>query len=195
MRNMNVNIIEKPKKNIKYEIKVRNPEDVMTIEDVHAIRNAMREHLLFLGLDRRNNLRNVSLLGIGSSCDLLIDSKEIVRMALFSASDKVILVHNHPSNSLEPSSSDLHLTNSTKNILNVFNVELVDHIIVSEYGYLSMEKQKNLGENYVEDALENMTKGLLIEENDRLKNEISELKEQLKVKEYLIAEQNDELEM
>ena len=105
----------------------------------------MREHLLFIGLDNKNNVRNISLLGIGSTCDVVIDTKEIIRVALFSASEKVILVHNHPSNSTNPSKADLHLTNITKPLLNVFNIELIDHIIVTEKEYISMAKNtKNI---------------------------------------------------
>ena len=95
---MNINIMEKPKKNISDDIKVTCSSDIVKLKDVQEIRNAVREHLLFIGLDNRNNIRNITLLGIGTACNVIIDSKEIIRAALFSASDKVVLVHNHPSN-------------------------------------------------------------------------------------------------
>ena len=105
---MNVDIIEKPKKNISEDIKVGSSTDIVNLKDVQEIRNAIREHLLFIGLDNRNNVRNITLLGIGTSCNVVIDTKEIIRTALYSASDKVILVHNHPSNNLEPSKDVFH---------------------------------------------------------------------------------------
>lgn len=107
---MNIDVIEKAKKNISEDIKVTCASDIVSLKDVQEIRNAVREHLLFIGLDNRNNIRNITLLGIGSTCNVIIDTKEIIRTALFSASDKIILVHNHPSNNLEPSKDDLHLT-------------------------------------------------------------------------------------
>ncbi len=173
---MNINIMKKPKKNIDEDIKVKSSSDVVNLKDVQAIRNAVREHLLFIGLDNRNNVRNISLLGIGSTCNVVIDTKEIIRAALFSASDKVVLVHNHPSNNLEPSKDDLHLTNVTNEMLKVFDIKLQDHIIVTEKEYISMDKIQNIGKEKNIKSIENLEKGLLIEENHRLKQQIEELK-------------------
>ena len=52
--NLDINIIEKPKKNIDTEIKLKSTTDVINLKDVQAIRNALREHLLFIGLDNKN---------------------------------------------------------------------------------------------------------------------------------------------
>ena len=176
---MNIDIIEKPKKNISEDIKVTSTTDVLEIKDVQEIRNAIREHLLFIGLDNRNNVRNITLLGIGSSCNVVIDTKEIIRTALYSASNKVILVHNHPSNNLEPSKDDLHLTNVTNELLKVFNIKLQDHIIVTEKEHISMEKIQKISIEKGIKSLSNMKKGLLIEENERLKQQIKELQKEI----------------
>lgn len=182
--NLKINIIDKPEKNVEEEIQLKSSSDVVELKDVQAIRNAMREHLLFIGLDRANHIRNISLLGIGSICNVAIDTKEIIRTALFSASDKVILVHNHPSNTVEPSPSDLHLTNVTKQILDVFNIELIDHIIVTERDYICMQKINKIAKEYNSAPIQTMTKGFLIEENERLKQEISQLKERQKSNDF-----------
>ena len=138
---MDVDIIEKPKKNISEDIKVSSSTDIVNLKDVQEIRNAIREHLLFIGLDNRNNIRNITLLGIGTSCNVVIDSKEIIRTALYSASNKVILVHNHPSNTLEPSAQDTKFTSNVEELLKMFNIQLVDHIIVTENSYVSIKSQ------------------------------------------------------
>ncbi len=179
---MNVDIIEKPKKNISEDIKVSSSTDILKLKDVQEIRNAIREHLLFIGLDNRNNVRNITLLGIGTSCNVVIDTKEIIRTALYSASNKVILVHNHPSNNIEPSLDDIHLTSVTSEMLKVFNIKLQDHIIVTEKEHISMDKiQKICNEKNI-DSINNLQKGLLLEENNRLKQQIKEL--QNKIKKY-----------
>ena len=179
---MNVDIIEKPKKNISEDIKVSSSTDILKLKDVQEIRNAIREHLLFIGLDNRNNVRNITLLGIGTSCNVVIDTKEIIRTALYSASNKVILVHNHPSNNIEPSLDDIHLTSVTSEMLKVFNIKLQDHIIVTEKDHISMDKiQKICNEKNI-DSINNLQKGLLLEENNRLKQQIKEL--QNKIKKY-----------
>ena len=166
--NINVPILEKTQRNITEEIKVLSSTDVVNLEQVQAIRNAVKEHLLFIGVDRGNNIRNISILGIGSNCEVLIDSKDIIRTALLSCSEKVILVHNHPSNKLEPSSADIHIT--------TFNIELLDHIIVTEKEYISMEKIKKFNKEFTNDSIEKMTKSFLLEENKKLKQEIEYLK-------------------
>lgn len=172
--NVTINIIDKPQKNIEENIKVSSSKDVLNIKEVQAIRNAIREHLIFIGLDNRNNVRNVSILGIGTSSYINVDSKEIIRTALFSASDKVILVHNHPSNSINPSKDDIHMSTITDNMLDVFNIELVDHIIVTENDYLSMKSEKVFNNRKVDSPIRDMTKGLLYEENQRLKEQLKE---------------------
>ena len=156
---------------------VKRSEDIVNLKEVREIRNAIREHILFIGLDNANNIRNISLLSIGSSNEITIDTKEIIRLALYSASNKVILVHNHPSNSLEPSLKDVRLTNITNQILKVFNRILLDHIIVTENEYISMEKIQKINRTYENQDIRNMSKGLLIEENQRLKQQIYELQQ------------------
>ena len=174
---MNIEILNKLPKNINEDIKLKSSSEVIEIKDVQAIRNAYKEHLLFIGLDNGNNVRNISLLGVGSNCNVLISTKDILRTALLSCSDKVILVHNHPSNNLEPSSADRHITNVTNQILNTFNIELLDHIIVTEKDYISMEQIKRIDRNYTNDSLNKMSNGFLLEENQKLKEQIELLKQ------------------
>lgn len=175
---MNIDIIEKPEKNISDNIQVKSSIDIVNLKDVQEIRNAIREHLLFIGLDNRNNIRNITLLGIGSACNVIIDTKEIIRTALYSASNKVILVHNHPSNNLEPSKEDFHLTNITSEMLKVFNIKLQDHIIVTEKEHISMEKIQKIAKEKNIKSIDNLKKGLLLEENERLKQQITELQKE-----------------
>ena len=129
---MNVDIIEKPKKNISEDIKVGSSTDIVNLKDVQEIRNAIREHLLFIGLDNINNIRNITLLGIGTSCNVVIDSKEIIRTALYSASNKVILVHNHPSGDATPSMQDLELTKRIEEGAKLLELQLLDHIVIGD---------------------------------------------------------------
>lgn len=175
---MNIKVIDKSisTKNIKLE----GTKDVLKLDEVQEIKYAIREHLLFVGLDSCNNIRDISLLGIGSSKNVIIDTKEIIRMALLTASEKVILVHNHPSNSLKPSKDDLHITYITDEILKPFNIELLDHIIITEDNYMSMKKT-DIYKIYSEEnkKLENMDKGFLIEENNKLKTKVEELTKKL----------------
>lgn len=189
--NIEVPILTKTGKNIEEDIKVLSSTDIVNLKQVQAIRNAVKEHLLFIGLDRGNNIRNISILGIGSNCEVLVDSKDIIRTALLSCSERVVLVHNHPSNSLEPSNADIHITNITNNLLKTFYMELLDHIIVTENEYISMEKIKKFNKNYINDEINKVEKQFLYEENLKLKQEIEKLQNNKEKEENLT---NDELD-
>lgn len=170
-------------KKTKYEKELRTitkPKDVFELEEVQEIKDAVQEHLLFIGLDTKNNIRNVTLLGLGTSKNINIDTKYIVRIALITASDKVILVHNHPSNGLNPSIEDKHLTNFTNRVLKAFNIELLDHIIVVENGFVSMEEQKSINKDYEDSKTNLIDNTFLLEENKILKQTIKKLSSKIR---------------
>lgn len=176
------------------ERKVNKPEDVFNLEEVQEIKDAIQEHFLFLGLDRVNNIRNISLLGIGTSSHIEIDVKYIVRTALVTASDRVILVHNHPSNSLEPSLQDKEISNISNQLLKAFNIRLLDHIIVCENSYVSMESLKLINDKYESERTKLLDKITVIEENIKLKDEIVRLNKELKKYREMEKDTEDEYE-
>lgn len=189
-------IIEVEKK-IKTDIKrkVKKPEDVFLLEEVQEIKEAIQEHLLFIGLDNANNVRTINIMAIGKRNEMYIDSRDIIRTAITTASDKVILVHNHPSIELKPSNHDIQLTNSMKKLLEVFNIIFLDHIIVSEKGFLSMGETKAIDEAYENDKFNFLEKVLLFEENNKLKTEIEELNKKLYNKQKQIEDDEENVEL
>ncbi len=168
-------IAEKPTD--RYNKKVFNTIDAVNLTEVQTIKNALQEHLIFIGLDNGNNVRNISLIGVGNTNCIFIDSKAIVRTALVSGSEKVILVHNHPSQSLKASEQDKHISNITNKLLDLYNIKLQDHIIISGDNYASMMKDGAIDKNYSNRQLEKLDKGLLFEENQMLKNEVENLRQ------------------
>jgi len=169
--------MEIPKKpQNEYKIKINSSTDIYKLKEVQEIKDAVQEHILFVGLDNGNNVRNISLLGVGSENCVHIDTKFIIRTALVTASSKVVLVHNHPSNSVKPSEEDINLTGITKRLLRVFGIQLLDHLIVTEQEYCSLGKTGDLDKECNNYAINFMDKVLLIEENHRLKTELEALK-------------------
>lgn len=73
---------------------------IFDLKEVQAIKSAIQERILFIGMDRGNNIKTIRLIGVGNSNEIYIDSKEIVRMTLLTVSERVVLVHNHPSNKI-----------------------------------------------------------------------------------------------
>lgn len=173
---MEIKIQKKPPKDYKKDVQIKSINDVIQLEEIKEIRNAMQENMILIGLDRGNNIRTLNLMGIGTNKNIMVDSKDILRTALISGSDRIIIVHNHPSNSLKASSEDLHFTNITRKFLEVFNIQLLDHIIVTENEHLSMLNEKLINKEYKDKGIDIIDKTLIIEENIKLKNENEKLK-------------------
>ena len=185
--------IQKKQKGLE-EKQVLTAREVFELEEVQEIKDAVQEHLLFIGLDNRNNIKNISLLGIGTSEAVRMNTKYIIRTALMTTSDRVILVHNHPSNGLEPSDLDKHITNYTSKLLEIYNIKLLDHIIVTEDNYVSMNSINAIDRKYEDDKTKTIDKVLLIEENEKLKEKIKILTDKLQTYENQVQEEEDEFE-
>ena len=120
---MNYQVTKKPKLiNEQNARKIICPKNVYQLKEIQEIKDAIQEHLMYIGLDRGNHIRNIDILGIGGSSSIEIDAKHIVRKAIINANDRVILVHNHPSNTLEPSAQDTKFTSNVEELLKMFNI-------------------------------------------------------------------------
>jgi DNA repair proteins len=65
------------------------------------------------------------------------DPRIILKKALEEDATSIVLCHNHPSGSLQPSKADEDLTKKIKDAAGYFDIRILDHIIVSEEGYFS----------------------------------------------------------
>lgn len=173
-----INIPKKPIVNMAKR-KINQTSDVFQLREIQEIKDATQEYFFMLGLDIKNNLTNINLIGLGTSNYVYVNSKDITRTALINNSDKVIFVHNHPSGDLMPSKHDLDLTNNIGKVLKVFNIELLDHVIVTENNYASIKAEKYKELLNETDEILNMDKVLLLEENNKLKAEVKILKKKL----------------
>ncbi len=108
-----------------------------------SIANCKKEQLQVLYLDVQNKLIKDEVIIEGSIASISIHPKEIVRQALYYKASSIILVHNHPSGSLQPSKEDLLFTHSLISALSALDINLHDHIIVSNQGAMSF-KNSNL---------------------------------------------------
>ena len=62
-------------------------------------------------------------------------------MSLKLSASAIIVAHNHPSGSVAPSPADLRLTERLRRALELLDIELLDHLIVGQGGYLSMASE------------------------------------------------------
>ena len=77
----------------------------------------------------------------GSVNGTVADVKGMVQSALMCNASGVVLMHNHPSGNKTPSDQDINITRQIKQALNLFDIKLVDHIILTLESYTSMAEE------------------------------------------------------
>ncbi len=82
------------------------------------------------------------LISTGTLDASLIDTRRIIKMALDENATKVILFHNHPGGLPAPSVADITATSRLKKALGVFDMELLDHIVIADTSYYSFAEEK-----------------------------------------------------
>jgi DNA repair protein RadC len=121
------------------KIKISNSDDIFEI----MRRILMRENRLarekehFIGLNIRSRILYIELVSLGNQAQSIVDPMEVFQLAVLKKSPYVILVHNHPSGELSPSSQDREITKKLRSGGELLNIEILDHLIVSEDDYLS----------------------------------------------------------
>ena len=104
---------------------------------------AHKQHEVFavLFLDSQNRLLALEELFRGTLTQTSVYPREVVLRALHHQSAGVVLAHNHPSGSVQPSRADEALTQTLKSALALVDVRVLDHIIVGRGQALSMAEQ------------------------------------------------------
>ncbi len=126
--------------------KAAEPEKLPTIKsssDAYAhllplFEDLPHEEFYVLLLNRANRITDTIKISSGGVSGTVADIRMMVKPALLALASGVILAHNHPSGNLKPSEADLSLTRKTKDALKLFDIALLDHLIVTDAGYLSM---------------------------------------------------------
>ncbi len=96
------------------------------------------ERVRVLHLNTRNMLLRDDHMGDGSIDEAAIYAREVVKRAVALGSTGLILVHNHPSGSPEPSRQDIAVTRQIIEATRPIGVTVHDHIIIGAQGHSSM---------------------------------------------------------
>jgi DNA repair protein RadC len=90
-----------------------------------------------LFLNRANRIKHFEIISSGGMTGTVADPRIILKKALEEDAVSIILCHNHPSGNLRPSRADEELTAKIRNAARYFDIQVLDHIIVSTEGYYS----------------------------------------------------------
>ena len=96
---------------------------------------------LVLLLNRQNRLINCVELSRGTVAENTVYVREVVKLALDHYADSLIVAHNHPGGAAEPSPSDIKWTGRLKQALELVDVRLLDHFIVTARQAVSLAEQ------------------------------------------------------
>lgn len=118
---------------------------VSSSEDVVALMRPQLECLPYeecwaLYLTSSNRLIERQRISQGGVQGTVVDHRLVVKRALELLSTKLILVHNHPSGAAEPSAADRQLTERLKEAAALFDIRLLDHLIVAREGDFSFKR-------------------------------------------------------
>ena len=101
------------------------------------LQDLRHEVFAVLFLNRANKVNHFEIISEGGITGTIADPRIILRKALDEDAVNLILCHNHPSGSLKPSRIDEQLTLKLKEAARLLDINVIDHIIVSENGYYS----------------------------------------------------------
>ncbi len=104
----------------------------------------VREEMVVLLLDRSNKLLGYSVLSTGGITGTVADVRLIFSTALNSLATSIVISHNHPSGNINPSGNDVNLTKKIKEAGAIMDIQLMDHIIISNDDYYSFADEDAL---------------------------------------------------
>jgi DNA repair protein RadC len=125
---------------VKPGVALSSPQDV---KDYLRLAIGMLEHEVFcvVFLDAQHRVIELRQMFRGTVTQTSVYPREVVKEALQLNSSAVIFAHNHPSGVAEPSRADEHLTQTLKSALLMFDVRVLDHLIVTASAVLSMAER------------------------------------------------------
>jgi DNA repair protein RadC len=123
----------------RYRPRLTRPRDVA--KEVRDIADLKKEHLVGLYFDAQNGLLYRETVSVGSLNTTRAHPREVFHPALVHLAYGVILAHNHPSGSLDPSDEDIAFSRSIHRAGEMLGIELYDHIIVAPTGFTSLRER------------------------------------------------------
>ncbi|MGA9212674.1 RadC family protein [Kaistella sp.] len=108
------------------------------LSDLHT------EEFWAIYLNQNNRVLGKSKLSSGGINQSVVDVRILFKTALEHLATGLIIAHNHPSGNLKPSSEDIRITKQITDAGKILNIQLLDHLIISQNAYLSFADENLL---------------------------------------------------
>ena len=103
----------------------------------NKLKNKKQEYFYCIYLDNAKKIIKEKLLFIGTINYSIVHPREVFKEAYLLSASAIICIHNHPSNNLDPSRDDIEITKRLKEIGNILDIKVLDHIIIGTNSYFS----------------------------------------------------------
>lgn len=103
------------------------------------------EELRLIYLDAKLHVLGQEILQRGTINSVAIHPREVIKCAMNNKAASIIMVHNHPSGDVQPSKSDISMTQKINEACNFIGIRLIDHLILSRNEYYSFSHHMLLG--------------------------------------------------
>lgn len=129
------------------KIQIKSTENIANLV-MEELKFQKREYVKLFLLNTKNEiLKNIDV-AVGGTNFANVSMKEIIGEALKIKAPKIILVHNHPTGDPTPSQMDIKFTDKLYNAAKMFDIELLDHIVIGNMNFRSVfVETQNLVEN------------------------------------------------
>jgi DNA repair protein RadC len=125
------------------KIRLLNSDDIYLVMQRILMRENKiernKERFWIIGLAQNNRILYVELISIGNVRTTLVEPMEVFSIALQKRTVKIILVHNHPSGSMQPSDADKDITDKLIQVGIFLTIPVIDHLIINEKTYYSFD--------------------------------------------------------
>jgi DNA repair protein RadC len=119
--------------------KIAAPADILPL--VTFLSGKRQEHFICITLSGAHEVLAIRTITVGLLNHSLVHPREVFADAITDRAAAIICVHNHPSGTLEPSSQDLAITRQLQEAGTVLGIQLLDHLIVTDSGWLSLKER------------------------------------------------------
>lgn len=118
---------------------ILSPSD--TLHYLRPLCRRKQEHFVCLYLNARCQLIHTQTISIGTLDKSLVHPREVLEPALKHFASTIILAHNHPSGHAQPSDQDQELTQHLISAAQLLDIDIADHLIITETSYYSFQEQ------------------------------------------------------
>ena len=111
------------------------------VELLKHLRREKQEHFYVIHVDAKNHVLRTQQVHVGTLSMSVVGPREVFREAIREAASSIIVAHNHPSGDPTPSPEDIEITRKLKQIGELLDIPLLDHVIIGDPRHVSLRER------------------------------------------------------